>query len=371
MLVFILVNNEEPPSELVHKAGRMIYTAETLKASLYSAEQYKLAKAFYDSAMLAWYNENQRWLPLRDFKKAKEYALLSYSHAEKAVKLSGEKIVATEELLEFRISLLESRLKDLIENYKKIPTGNESSGQLGSIEILLSEGKYAYQHGNYPSTTYKLDLVDSLILKLTDHYAEILLTYFEMFPQWTKWVDFVVHESKRNRSACIVVDKFARECILYKNGKIINRFEAEFGANWIGDKNQQGDKSTPEGLYKIERKKSSGDTRYYKALLLDYPNEDDKKRFILNKKNNVISQDARIGDLIEIHGSGGRGIDWTDGCVALMDSDINILFEACKVGTRVAIVGSTRSYERLFFNKVNNEEHENVAGEQDNHSKND
>ena len=58
----------------------------------------------------------------------------------------------------------------------------------------------------------------------------------------------------------------------------------------MGDKNQQGDKSTPEGLYKITDKKSNGQTTFYKALMLDYPNDDDKKRFLQNKKNGVINR---------------------------------------------------------------------------------
>ncbi len=60
-------------------------------------------------------------------------------------------------------------------------------------------------------------------------------------------------------------------------------------------------------MYKIIEKKQNGQTKYYKALLLNYPNEDDKKRFLANKKNGIISKDAKIGNLIEIHGNGGKG----------------------------------------------------------------
>jgi murein L,D-transpeptidase YafK len=123
----------------------------------------------------------------------------------------------------------------------------------------------------------------------------------------------------------------------------------ELGANWVGDKMQQGDKSTPEGVYRILDKKQNGQTRYHRAFLLDYPNEEDKRRFSLNKKNGTLEQDAEIGSHIEIHGRGGKGIDWTDGCIALTDSDMEQIFQMCPVGTRVAIVGSTKSLDELLL----------------------
>ncbi len=102
-------------------------------------------------------------------------------------------------------------------------------------------------------------------------------------------------------------------------------------------------------MYKITDKKNNGQTAFYKAFMLDYPNEDDKKRFLQNKKSGAIHQDANIGNLIEIHGNGGKGIDWTDGCIALKNGDMDEVFKLCPVGTWVTIVGSTRSEDELFL----------------------
>jgi len=44
--------------------------------------------------------------------------------------------------------------------------------------------------------------------------------------------------------------------------------------------------------------------------------------------------------LIEIHGNGGKGIDWTEGCVALTDKEMDVVFKIAKVGTPVTIIGS-------------------------------
>jgi L,D-peptidoglycan transpeptidase YkuD (ErfK/YbiS/YcfS/YnhG family) len=54
----------------------------------------------------------------------------------------------------------------------------------------------------------------------------------------------------------------------------------------------------------------------------------------------VVPANAGIGSLIEIHGEGGQGRDWTDGCVALSNSDMDRVFSHARVGTPVTIVGT-------------------------------
>ncbi len=115
----------------------------------------------------------------------------------------------------------------------------------------------------------------------------------------------------------------------------------------MGNKEYQGDKRTPEGLYKVTKKISEGRTKYHKALLLNYPNSQDNERFINNKKTGNIHAAAKIGGLIEIHGHGGKGADWTEGCIALANEDIDVLYKFISVGTPVLIIGSARPLEEI------------------------
>ncbi|MDD2279628.1 MAG: L,D-transpeptidase, partial [Bacteroidales bacterium] len=62
----------------------------------------------------------------------------------------------------------------------------------------------------------------------------------------------------------------------------------------------------------------------------------------------IIPRNSRIGGSIAIHGGGGRGIDWTEGCVALENNDMDKLFLLCSVGSPVAIVGSLVSLDKIF-----------------------
>jgi murein L,D-transpeptidase YafK len=120
----------------------------------------------------------------------------------------------------------------------------------------------------------------------------------------------------------------------------VARFEAELGSNGLERKRHAGDRATPEGRYLVAAKKASGATKYHLALLLDYPNADDRRRYQQGVANGSIGRSTGIGSLIEIHGGGGSGKDWTDGCVALTDEDMDRLYPQVVVGTPVTIVGT-------------------------------
>ena len=57
---------------------------------------------------------------------------------------------------------------------------------------------------------------------------------------------------------------------------------------------------------------------------------------------------AKIGSLIEIHGDGGRGIDWTEGCISLTNAEMDVVFKIAKEGTPVTIIGSMVSLDQLL-----------------------
>ncbi|MCX6301690.1 MAG: L,D-transpeptidase family protein [Bacteroidia bacterium] len=101
-------------------------------------------------------------------------------------------------------------------------------------------------------------------------------------------------------------------------------------------------------MYKISRKFESDSTKYYKALLINYPNEEDTLEFNHAIESGSISRSARIGDMIEIHGNGGRGADWTAGCIALKDREMDSIFKYVREGTPVTIVGSMYSLRHVL-----------------------
>lgn len=132
----------------------------------------------------------------------------------------------------------------------------------------------------------------------------------------------------------IVVLKSHRIMFLMKEGNIVKTYRISLGKNPEGHKSVEGDKRTPEGLYFIEYKKV--DSKFYKALKISYPNEQDR----LKASNLGLSP----GGLIMIHGlpkdkeSLGRfhrRIDWTDGCIAVTNEEIDEIWEMVSEGTPI------------------------------------
>ena len=139
----------------------------------------------------------------------------------------------------------------------------------------------------------------------------------------------------------IVVYKKKRRLYTYANGKQINEFRISLGDKGGadgGDKVKAGDYRTPEGSYRIVRKKC--DNRLYKSLMISYPNAEDKARA---KKKGV-----NPGGYITIHGqpkwnADGRGDnytlsrDWTEGCMAVTNNAMDILWRAVANGVKIDI----------------------------------
>ncbi|OGP51103.1 MAG: hypothetical protein A2Y79_03155 [Deltaproteobacteria bacterium RBG_13_43_22] len=134
----------------------------------------------------------------------------------------------------------------------------------------------------------------------------------------------------------IVIKKNQRKLLLFQQGELMKIYPVDLGEKPIGPKLHHGDMKTPEGEYRVIAKKEQEQTKYYLAFLLDYPNESDRIRYELALKNNRLPKDIGIGGLIEIHG-GGKGVDWTQGCIALLNPHMVELFNQIPVGTTVWI----------------------------------
>lgn len=157
--------------------------------------------------------------------------------------------------------------------------------------------------------------------------------------QWSEWAEAAVEDSRRE-GAAILVDKLSRRLHLWRRGRLVATFPAELGRRGLERKLRSGDRATPEGRYRVEVVKEGPHTRYYKALLLDYPNGEDRRRLQRAIADGQAPRGSVPGGLIEIHGHGGRNQDWTDGCVALRDEDMDALWAVARKGLSVTIVGT-------------------------------
>ncbi|MEW6757185.1 MAG: L,D-transpeptidase [Acidobacteriota bacterium] len=158
--------------------------------------------------------------------------------------------------------------------------------------------------------------------------------------RWRGWIRQAVEASKGPAGIAMVVNKEHHVLHVYKAGRLVRTVQVDLGAKSINQKMHAGDRATPEGLYRVVKKKGHGQSKFGLALLLNYPNDEDRRRFAELKARGQLTRRTGIGGLIEIHGQGGLGYDWTDGCVAPDDRDMAVLYNETPLNTVVAIVGS-------------------------------
>ena len=140
-----------------------------------------------------------------------------------------------------------------------------------------------------------------------------------------------IHKADR-----VVVKKEARILMLMHGDRIVSVFDIALGAAPEGDKLEEGDWRTPEGRYIIDWR--NPESRFYKSLHISYPSPTDKRE--------AAAEGVDAGGMIMIHGyppeaktnpEKYEGQDWTNGCIALKNEDMDILWMAVDDGTPIDI----------------------------------
>jgi hypothetical protein len=213
---------------------------------------------------------------------------------------------------------------------------------LAAARTVLDEARAYLRAGDLETAATRARDAASLAARATARAVEIATRYADAdtIARWQRWKSETVAWSRREGRAAIVVAKDVHLMTVFVSGEPVRTYTVELGFNWIADKLQEGDGSTPEGRYRVTARMDHLASDFYKALLIDYPNGEDRAEFNLARRRGQVPPSARIGGLIEIHGGGGRRRDWTEGCVAVTNPEIDDLFRRVSVGTPVTIVGS-------------------------------
>ena len=213
---------------------------------------------------------------------------------------------------------------------------------LATARTSLDQARAYQRAGDLVTAAARARDAESLADQVRDRAAGLASRFADAGTQatWRRWKDETIAWSKREGRPAILVVKDTHEMTVFMNGQAVKRYKVELGFNWIVDKRQEGDGATPEGRYRVVSRIEHAGAEFHKALLIDYPNAEDRARFGRGRRDGGLPAFARIGGLIEIHGGGGRQRDWTNGCVAVTNAEIEDLFRRVGVGTPVTIVGS-------------------------------
>ena len=320
-------------------AREALSEAKEAEADVYSETKYKESVRTYESAMLNWSRENERFILFRDYARVITLARKAKKVADDAKEESIQKADNLSKNVDAAFVSLGKKIELYNKLFKNLPIPKSVFDAFNKSKMFFSESKIAQGNGKLKDAEVLFKKAEIYINHANTAAAQMLRGYFADYPRWKSLANDAIAAS-RGGNKVILVDKMAHILYVYQSGKAIRSYDVEFGPNWMAHKERAGDKATPEGNYHITSKKAGGSTTYYKAMLLDYPNAEDRARFAQKKRQGIISRRTGIGNLIEIHGNGGRGFDWTSGCVGMRDRDIDDLYRLVGSGTRVTIVGS-------------------------------
>ena len=134
----------------------------------------------------------------------------------------------------------------------------------------------------------------------------------------------------------VLVIKHQRVLRLLRGGEVLKQYKVALGATPVGSKTQQGDHKTPEGKYILDSRNSK--SQFYKSLHISYPTGE--QRLAARKRGVSPGGDVFVHGLPNGYGKIGaahRLRDWTDGCIAVTDEEMDEIWGSVPAGTPIEI----------------------------------
>ncbi len=342
--------SEKPVPPEVQLAVSQLETLRGAGVFIYAPQEFRAYQNEHTAAQEIFDTERRRWSWWRDYDKVGASFREVVAHGDKildkirsARKEESESISTQQRDLAVRLALL----RNLSENLKD---KRLAAAKLVQAEIRLAEARSYTAAGKGKDALRCLNNAKHDVAGAV-YVAKLVLARYgdrNEITRWRRLVENGIAESRRSGGELLVVSKAERKITLYRKGVPVRSWEAGMGFNFLSDKLYSGDKATPEGSYQVCRKIPG--SKYSQALLINYPNNEDRQRYSAARKRGQIPKGAGIGSLIEIHGGGREGM--TNGCVALDDRDMAALFNQISVNTPVIIVGTT-DYDNVIAAALN------------------
>ncbi len=337
----------KPPVEEVNLARKTLAEARQKLAGHYAEDILKEAEKNYHQSVEEWKIQNNKLFIFRDYTNTTELASESYQQALTAMRQTEKTAAKLKDNAEQKLTSLKQQINYFEKYYKGLALKPSIMQIFNNGKMRFLEAQIEYKNKDYKRTM-------ALAMQAEEHVSQArklahfkLNEFYKDYPVWEKNIKLAYNLSQKGQTV-LLIDKMDASLTVLKGGKEHKTYLVEFGDNWMGDKSMTGDKATPEGIYKVQEKKYGSKTRYYKALLIDYPNKDDKRRYQALVRSGKIPANRGIGGLIEIHGGGGKGVHWTDGCIALDNKEMDQVYLASSVNTPVIIVGSQKPMEEYL-----------------------
>ena len=328
----VLRELRQPPYEKLRQAVSMLDSVRQCQFRKPSQESYQSAHDLLEAGEQALNNTVASWWPFKSFDSAD--SLLSES-----IRMSQ---LACEQFDQADLR----QKSDVYAEIKCLQDSLRVWRRLLDTSLPRTENELLYQSA-YSNLHLAIQMFKQNRSESARNYINIVMESLGKLqhpqswnPKWIRfaheWAATTISESRKTKSKALIVDKTRHQLYVISGGRITDSMSCDLGYNSGHQKLYSGDGATPEGRYNITR--INHNSKYYRALLLDYPNSEDRKRFRNSVEDGSIPRNSKIGGMIEVHGNGGTGRDWTDGCVAVTDKDMLKLIKLASVGMAVTIV---------------------------------
>lgn len=338
----ILTGRTTPPALARDIALRAVEDAQNAEASSWASDRLAEAENLLHLALTEYRTQEVRFLPMRNFAAAESLFALVETRAKQAAEDAIAKKNDSRAMAESALASAKKAVDASSALAENIHLSRHERSLLNRSRLHMTRAKQRWCDGAYPEARQLADDAIVAAEALGNLCSERASRYSEasLIRSWRRMAQETIEWSRRTGKTAIVVTKANHRLTLYRGGVARATYSCDIGYNNVNDKLSSGDGATPEGKYLVTQKKGRGQSKYYKALLIDYPNGEDKKNFQEARRRGILPRNSTPGGLIEIHGDGGRGNDWTKGCVAVTNDQMDVLFKSVEVGTPVTIVGS-------------------------------
>jgi L,D-peptidoglycan transpeptidase YkuD (ErfK/YbiS/YcfS/YnhG family) len=149
-------------------------------------------------------------------------------------------------------------------------------------------------------------------------------------------LDQKLFELRTDPADKVLIEKQDRRLTLLSKGEVIKTYKIALGGNPVGPKERQGDNKTPEGTYTIDSRNSN--SGYHLSLHISYPNEKDKmraKELGVSPGGNIMIHGLKNG--FSWVGASHAEVDWTEGCIAVSNQEMEEIYKFVPNGTIVEI----------------------------------
>ena len=335
----IATGRSDPPFYDKLRTQSALRDARRADAGRWDPDSMREAEAAMKAAAAAYRLEEVKFFPFQDFRGTRSALAIAMTRIEHALAQGNRRRLEAQQAADDALAAAErdvSRSDDVAETMHLGPY-NRTLLQKG--KIALAEARSMRERGDFLECAVRARESGEEARTVSGNAVEAAARYADasLVARWKRMVDETAAWSRTTGGTAIVVLKENHRVDLYDDGRVVRSYAADMGYRSVNDKLRSGDAATPEGRYRVTAKKPG--STYYKALALNYPNDDDRAEFERLRRLGRIPRGASLGGLIEIHGEGGRGKDWTKGCVAVANGDMDDLFRRSGVGTPVTIVG--------------------------------